>query len=158
MDHATKVTLDGTDCRVREPASFNTKWYSHKFRGPGISVSGHIVWVSGPYPCGEYPDLKIAREGIIHFLEEGEVLIADGGYKGEEKIWHKGHKKSSARIEGVARVGHETVNGRLKNFNILEQRFRHDLSFHGRCFYAVANLVQLDLIHEQPLFKVEYNE
>ena len=70
-------------------------------------------YVSGQYPCGEYPDLKIAREGIIHFLEEGEVLIADGGYKGEEKIWHKGHNKSSARIEGVARARHETVNGRL---------------------------------------------
>ena len=91
VDHTAKVTLDGTDCRIREPAPFNKKWYSHKFKGPGLRYeiglcifSGHIVWVSGPFPCGEYPDLKIIREGIIHLLKEGEMLIADGGYKGGE--------------------------------------------------------------------------
>ena len=126
MDHAAKVTLDGTDCRIREPAPFNTKWYSHKFRGPGLryeiglcNVSGHIVWVSCPYLCGEYPNLKIACEGIMHLFEEGKVLVADGGYKGEEKIWHKGHNKSSARIEGVARARYETVKGRLNFFIFL---------------------------------------
>ena len=45
-----------------------------------------VLFVSSPYQCGEYPNMKIAREEIIHLIEEIEVLIADGGYKGEEKM------------------------------------------------------------------------
>ena len=31
-----KITVDGTDFRIQEPAMFDPKWYSHKFRGPGL--------------------------------------------------------------------------------------------------------------------------
>ena len=51
------ASLDGTDCRVREPSPFGPKWFSHKFKGPGlryeVAVSirkGHIVWVNGTFP------------------------------------------------------------------------------------------------------------
>ena len=58
----------------------------------------------------------MARDGIMDLLEEGEVLVVDGGYRAEEKNWHEGHDKSLKTLEGVARARHETVNGRLKNF------------------------------------------
>lgn len=63
------VSLDGTDFEIREPIPFNKKWYSHKFKGPGIRyelslsiVEGDIVWASGGFPCGEWNDLAIAKD------------------------------------------------------------------------------------------------
>ncbi|OQR85768.1 hypothetical protein ACHHYP_11418 [Achlya hypogyna] len=29
------VSLDGTDFRIMEPTPFDSKWYRHKFSGPG---------------------------------------------------------------------------------------------------------------------------
>ena len=62
-----KITVDGTDFRIQEPIPFNPKWYSHKFKGPGLRYevaicikTGCIVWVIGPFPAGEWPDRKIA--------------------------------------------------------------------------------------------------
>lgn len=61
-----KVTVDGDDFRIFEPRPFNRRWFTKKFKGPGlrfeVSVSvqtGWIVWVNGPFPCGSWPDLKI---------------------------------------------------------------------------------------------------
>ena len=51
------ASVDGTDCRIREPSPFNPKWYSHKFHGPGLRYeigicirTGHLVWVHGLFP------------------------------------------------------------------------------------------------------------
>jgi hypothetical protein len=30
------VTVDGTYFRINEPTDFSTKWFSHKFKGPGV--------------------------------------------------------------------------------------------------------------------------
>ena len=58
-----KITVDGTDFRIQEPSPFDPKWYSHKFRGPGLRYeigvcikTGWIVWVNGPFPAGAWPD------------------------------------------------------------------------------------------------------
>ena len=75
IHHIVRMSVDGTDCRIREPSPFNPMWYSHKFSGPGlryeVGVSIHeegIVWINGPFPCGSWPDLKIARHCLIHAL------------------------------------------------------------------------------------------
>ena len=165
INHKAKISIDGTDCRIQEQFPFDGKWYSHKFKGPALRyevgvcmLTGFIVWVMGGFPAGAYPDLKIYRLGLKDILEDGEKVIADGGYKGEEAIWAKGHCKDSTMVESVVRARHENVNSRLKFFNILTTRYRHDLDMHGRCFYAVANLVQLILKNESPLFELEYYE
>jgi len=61
-------------------------WFSHKLNGPGIQYevglciqTGHIVWVHGPFPCGEWSDIRIMRDSIIYELEEDEYLLADSG-------------------------------------------------------------------------------
>ena len=64
--------------------------------------------------------LNIAHDGIIYLLKEGEVLIADGGYRGEEKNWLEGHNKSLATLESAARARDKTVNSRLKKFRVLQ--------------------------------------
>ena len=70
-----------------EPSPFNPKWYSHKFHGPGIRYeigicirTGHVVWAYGGLPCGEWPDLRLARSHFILKLQAGEKAIADRGY------------------------------------------------------------------------------
>ena len=82
-----KITVDGTDFRIQEPIPFNPKWYSHKFKGPGLWYevaicikTGWIVWVNGPFPCGEWPDRKIVQAGINHQLDDNEFYVGDGGY------------------------------------------------------------------------------
>ena len=81
------ASIDGMDCHILEPTPFSTKWFLHKFKGPGVRYevgvcirTGWIVWVNGPFPCGTWPDLKIAKERLSHCLDDGEKVIANGGY------------------------------------------------------------------------------
>ena len=63
-----KITVDGTDFCIQPPndGQPRSSWYSHKFKKPavryevGISIqSGDIVWLSGPWRAGRYPDITI---------------------------------------------------------------------------------------------------
>jgi hypothetical protein len=83
------VTVDGTDFRIYEQTPFDKKWYSQKFNGPAVRYevgvciqTGWIVWVNGPFPAADWPDLNIAREGINHELDPSEKYVADGVYRG----------------------------------------------------------------------------
>ena len=49
-------------------------------------------------------------------------------------------------------------NGRLKNWGILQQVFRHDISLHGPVFRACAVLTQLMLENGEPLYAVAYSD
>lgn len=140
-----------------EPTPFNRKWFSHKFHGPGIRYeiglcirSGHIVWTNGGYPCGEYPDLVLAREAYVELVNPGERTVADSGYKDDRYfiLRNKQNKELHKRI--MSR--HETVNNRMKQFRILNQQFHHNLQKHPMVFKAVANLVQLKIENGEPLF------
>jgi hypothetical protein len=82
------VSVDGTDCPIKEPLPFSGRWYLHKFKGPGLRYeiaiaiqTDWVVWKNGPYPCGAYPDLRIAREKLVPALNVGEKYIADRGYR-----------------------------------------------------------------------------
>lgn len=82
-----RVSVDGTDFPIFEPKPFNPKWFSHKFKGPGLRYeiafcieTGKIVWVHGPFPCGAYPDLKIFRMALKLALSDSERTVADGTY------------------------------------------------------------------------------
>ncbi len=113
------------------------------------------MWANGAFPCGDWPDLKIARKKYIHEVKKGEKTYADLGYRDKKyfiipnpnnREFNKRHKFIMSR--------HETLNGRLKQFNILNERFRHSTYLHSRCFYAVLNLVQLSIENGEPLFDV----
>jgi hypothetical protein len=153
------VSLDGTDFKIHEPTPFSSKWYSHKFNGPALRYeiglcirTGIIVWAHGGYPAGQWSDLRIARNLYIYFVEPGELTLADKGYRDPtyfilpNNLNSRTHKKIMAR--------HETVNKRIKQFNVLCQRFRHPLNKHKICFLAVANLTQLALMNGEPLYNV----
>jgi hypothetical protein len=158
-----RISLDGTDFRIKEPQPFNPCWYSHKFKGPGLRYevavsisSGWIVWTNGPFPCGSYPDLRIARSegGIQEMMDEGEMYIADAGYRdgGEYALTPDGLNNANSRVFGVIRARHETINGRFKEWRALSCLFRHDLRKHWSVFMAIANITQIELEEEVPPF------
>ena len=64
--------------------------------------------------------------------------------------------RAEGRQQGGARAYHETGNGRLKDFGVLFQVFRHEIGKHEKCFFAVAVIVQLSL-QEVPSWKNKYD-
>ena len=157
------VSVDGTDFEIYQWQPFWTGWYSHKFRGPGLRyevgvciLTGDIVWIHGPFPCGRWPDLKIFRSALKHALSAGEKVVADRGYRGEPDfiITPSG---DSTEEEGPVRGRQETVNWRFKNWNILRRIFRHDVRKHQPAFGSVATITQLQIENGEPLYGVDYS-
>lgn len=153
------VSLDGVDFKICEPSPFDKKWYSHKFSGPGIKYeiglcirSGEIVWKHGGYPCGQFPDLKLARQAYVFCVNEGEKTLADKGYKDSKKFILKNDDNKIFHQRIMAR--HETVNKRINQFCALKYRFRHDIKKHPKVFHAIINLTQLMIQNGEPLFSV----
>lgn len=142
---------------------------SHKFEGPGVRYevainirTGDIVWVMGPFPCGDWPDIVIFWFALKYMLEDGERVKADDGYVGEDPLTVKAassavHDTDPAirYVRGRVRRQHETVNKRFKQFKVLAERFEHDIEFHGECFRARAVMTQLSINNGHPLFSVE---
>ena len=162
-----KVSVDGTDFRIFEPTPFSPRWFSHKFKGPGLRYevglciqTGDIVWLHGPFPCGDWPDLRIARDALVHVLDEEEYYLADGGYYDGDNysMTPNGLHDYDQRQKAAVRARHETVNKRFKDWMVLERRFRHELHTHGHVLRAVANITQLMMNSGEPLFQVEYDD
>jgi hypothetical protein len=152
---------------IQEPQPFSKKWCSHKFLGAGLRYEiglsidrGDIVWVNGPFQCGKWPDISIFRFSLRSFLDENERVEADNGYVSEDPMFCKAPGGISTAVDGRieeranVRARHETVNSRLKNFEILKQVYRHDLLDHADVFRAAAVLIQLAIENGEPLFQV----
>lgn len=146
---------------------FSNKFMSHKFKGNGVKyevgiciITGHMVWVHGPTRAGEN-DISVARQAFVSFLNDGEMAVADRGYRGEPnhlKTPDFFHFRSADEYgeAAVARARHETVNKRLKNKKVLVMPFRHPLQFHSACFRAVCVVEQLNIENGHPVFDVQY--
>ena len=126
---------------------FDPKWCSHKFKGAGLRYelavciqTGDIVWLNGPYPCGQFNDIKIFKENLQKKLEKNEKVEADGIYRGVNGTRSKGDfvSRSDQRAKSKARGRHETVNGRIKNWACLRDVWRHPLDKHKYAFAAVV--------------------
>ncbi|KAG9404512.1 hypothetical protein AC1031_004720 [Aphanomyces cochlioides] len=155
------VSLDGTDFRILEPTPFDAKWFSHKFKGAGLRYeiglcihTGHIVWAHGGLPCGEWPDLRLARDAYIYAVNRGEKTLADRGYADPSYfVYPSDERRDNARQKQIM-ARHETCNRRLKQFRILGGIFRHRLTLHPTCFHAVVNLTQIMIENGEPLYSV----
>lgn len=96
--------------------------------------------------------MAIFKNCLAHFLDPNELVEADCGYLGhEDQVKCPNNPYNPA--ENVAMQAHvwsrhETFNGRLKNWGILQQVFRHDISVHGSVFNACAVITQLMVEHE----------
>ena len=166
-------SIDGVHCKIEEPRKFpDTMWYSHKFHGPALTyqiiLSIHeskVLSIIGPYGAGN-TDINVFRfeDGIKDKIPHGCCLIGDRGYAGEaDKISRPSDHDilCAAQFKGRCRSRHETFKGRLKDFNILDQPYRHtgrqlvvlaDYDDHKQIFESVCILVQYDLKY-LPLFE-----
>ena len=68
------------------------------------------MWANGGLPCGEWPDLKLARNAFIGRLEPGEKALADRGYRDLNFFELPNGDIVKKRILAM----HETVNHRIK--------------------------------------------
>lgn len=166
------MSVDGTDFRILQKgaARKGNAFGSHKYAGKsalryelGICIrTGCLVWIQGPYPAGKWNDIAIFNHCLGHFLDPYERVEADNGYRGHvDKV--KCPKNPNNRPENLAmqarvRSRHETLNGRLKNWGILQQVFRHDIALHGKVLQACAVITQLMLENGEPLFPVDYSD
>jgi DDE superfamily endonuclease len=126
-------------------------------------LPGEIVWLHGPFPAGEYNDIKIFRTALKHEHGENERVAADKGYAGECPLTAKTpgplySDPAYRKMMSDVAARHETGNKRLKMFECLQQRFRHSVANHAACFRAVAVLVQLQIQSSMPLFQVKYTD
>lgn len=51
--------------------------------------TGDIVWIMGPFPCGDYPDVEVFCFALKEMLDEGERMEANDGYRGEDPLTTK---------------------------------------------------------------------
>lgn len=163
-----KVSVDGTDFRIQEQAPFDSKWFSHKFHGPGVRYevaccieTGWIVWIHGPFPCGSSPDIRIFRHGLRQAVVRGvERVEADKGYRGEPfyistPMDHRNNDEN--RAKACTRARQEHINRHLKYFGCLGQIFRHGLEKHSTIFFAISVVTQLAIKHgERMVYQVDY--
>jgi hypothetical protein len=80
-------------------------------------------------------------------LSIGEKVVADRGYRGDERICipddflDNEHKIAM----NTARARHETINGHLKRWGILKNVFRHIRDKHHIAFRSVLVLTQISI-------------
>ena len=114
----------------------------------------------GPFPCGRFTDIRIFRRRLKHILADAkEMCEADLGYRGEPTTIRTPHDYvsiSDRKAKTNARARHETVNGLLKNWQVLTQKFRHERPLHRQCFVAVAVLTQITFEQGDRPWQVRY--
>ena len=157
------MTIDGTDFKINEPTAFDKGWLSHKMNHSGLRYevgvciqTGWICWINGPFPCGEYPDVNIFRMSLKGMLDDNERVEVDSGYV-DDKVRSKDdyHGIRHWRYEkGQARARHENVNGRFKEWKCMGNVFRHDKRKHKEYFYAVATIVQSEIMHRRGTYQL----
>ncbi len=72
--------------------------------------------------CGEWPDLRLARNAIIEAIQPTEFIIADRGYNDAQYFDFVPNLQKKRIL-----VRHETVNRRIKQFSCMSHRFRPEI-------------------------------
>jgi hypothetical protein len=97
-------------------------------------------------------------------LPHGERVEADDGCFGDAPVFVRcpksigEHDPTRESMQALVRWRHETVNKRFKQWKILEDVFRGDISKHGYAFRVVAIITQLAIENGEPLFSVDYED
>ena len=158
------------------------KMFSKKSQSAGlkyeIAISTYdskCVWISVPFRCGKHAlsvfqgeedkrneklrnELGCAPyEALENKMKPGKLANADRGYRGGRGTAtpNSFDPKDLAKFKSRGRARHETFNGRLKFYDILNKTFRHGVCKHKLAFEAVAVTVQYQMDHGAELFEVE---
>lgn len=136
-------------------------YFSHKFKDAGVRydvalniATGDIVYWGGGYPAGQYPDLVIARMGIIPLLRPGEKIIADKGYADTNYFIFPTDLRGDNSLIKKVTARHENINARLRCWGFLRNRFRHGVMMHNKYFSAVMEIEQFKLKHGNKMQRI----
>ena len=163
------LSLDCVDHEIQEPYPYerewSKRWYSHKFKGPGLRyevalniITGDIFWINGPFPSGAINDWMIFKsKGLLDNLLKYERVEADNGYTtGDPEFCktpagiHHPQERRAYRNRVMGRQ--EMVNKRNKQWRILDKVFRHPIEKHQIVFHAVNVITQIAIENGEPLF------
>lgn len=161
------ITVDGVHCQINEPIhpvySKNPAYYSHKFNNPALTYElgvhifeNKLVWISERSPASTH-DITVYRSNLKGKIPAGKRVIADNAYRKESNTVSAPNSQDAdelRKFKSRARARHETLNGRLKFFKCLSERFRHGVEKHQVCFEAVCVIVQYQMENGSPLFDV----
>ena len=126
-------------------------------------MTGELVWINGPYEPGIWNDLVVFRNALKTELDLGERVEADDGYRGESPECVKcpasiGSHQECEKAAAFVRRRQETINNRFKQWAILKQVYRGDITKHGNVFRTCAVVTQLAIENGEPLFQVDYQD
>lgn len=180
--NCTFLPVDTMHTRTQEfRCSPSSKWYSHKFNGPGVSfevvidpIEGKIRWVNGPVPASTH-DLTFLRGGkkgqmkkwkrssLYFHIPKTARMVGDSAYEGQpDKVstTKDAHKPETKELFARMKSMKETCFKRFKDFKVLRESFRHGKSTEDKLakiklsFEAVAVLLQYDFENGSRLFEV----
>jgi hypothetical protein len=164
------ITIDGTDFRLWErkhpKVNQDKKQCSKKFNHGaakyeiGISIfTAQVVWISGPFRGAEHDMTMLTKGGLLDKVADGKMCVADRGYKSNKpeikaklSLPNEHDPTKINNFKSWARLRHETLNGRLKFFNILSDTFWHGFDNHKFMFEAVVVIVQYQMDNGSPIF------
>jgi hypothetical protein len=115
-------------------------------------IMGHNNDHGGPFPAGAWPDLNIAHNSLIHFLDDGEYYAADGGYA-DGNQWSStpnGLHDYEQRTKALACAHHETVNRRLKSLVVCRNNTGTILICTKRCAKRRASCFVFQFVFVNP--------
>jgi hypothetical protein len=142
----------------------NKALFSWKLEGPGLRyeialsiLSNDIVWINGPFAPGDWNDIEIFRQGLIHQLDPDERIEADDIYFAEapryvvcpksmfnipeeRNVWRR-------RVQGR----HEVLNNHVKFWTCLTKPFiakgtpAEKMIKHNNTFRACCVVKQLSM-------------
>ena len=101
---------------------------------------------------------------MCHFLEPGELVEADEGYRGHpDKIKCPVDDSNPAenqvmQMQGRVRAHRKMLNGWLKTWGTLSWVFHHRITMNGNVFRACVVVTQLTVENGELLFEVEYED
>lgn len=111
--------------------------------------------MSGPFPFGPLPDLRIFKNRLVETLLPDEMVVADNGYSHPKCITLNSVSDGQRKFFSRVRARHETCSARLKSFNTQKCTFRHSTTHHCVVFHTVAKLVALSIKSDELLFNLQ---
>ena len=126
-------------------------------------LTGEIVYFCDPYECRKWNDISIFRNALMTELSPIDRVEAEDGYIGEHPRHIKCPKgfanpEQTLFMQQRVRNRQETVNKRFKNWGILKQVYRHNITKHGDVFRAIVVITQLSITNGEQLFACGYSD
>jgi hypothetical protein len=162
------ISVDGTHFWIQEPShpewSMDTTFYSHKFNKAGLNYElgillfGGLIWMNGSFPAATGDITIFVSKGLQDRLEiVKKKAIGDAGYNGHHKYVSTPNSidtRNVKKFKSRALKRHEKFNGRIKTFDCLTGRFRHNRSKFEACVESVCVILQYDIELGNPLFEI----